>query len=775
MTPVSEHLARVTEALEATVIHSTVAFSWLGLRSSVVPRTRRLPDDVLRRYLLAALQARLYQSFYSQGTVTPVDDDVAAGPPRGEPAFRTALSVANTGEGYWSSGWQASAVDASSLVVGRGGLMLRAGSRSCRGVGGVSPEPGAPVLVHFPKEQNAESPGYYMAYGNRELPKRHDQTLIRLYLNLTPEGAIEWVRYATRLFNGLQIPFQLKVRNDPKEFRRCDTVVLYVEAERYRQVAAALEQLYPHLAPHLKKCVPVFCKRLIDGVGLAEDPSDGQSFGLHRCRILADGILRAFERQQRTTADRLGAVVACFRDSGINLDEPFLNPGANDVYRPIKPTASSVNSSQLNVTPPAEPAAYLRTAVRIADQLTMSAIWEGDRCNWMGYGSTSVGPELVASYAALGPDLYGGTSGVALFLGDVFRATGDMGAQRTAAGAMRHALSSVQTLPPMAYAGLYTGWVGIAMAAARLGVLLQSEELVKRAEEVVARVRAAHEARQACELDLLSGRAGAIVGLLILHGLLQRGDLLELAVQHGDELLRAADRTRDASSWRSPISEPGGRNLTGLSHGASGVSYGLLELFRATGESRFLAGAQAGFAYERRRFDPAKGNWLDLGWRLGHGPRSSFATLWCHGAPGIALARLRAVETTGDEACTSEAATGLDTTRRRVRRWLETGDANYSLCHGLAGLAEVLSLGAAVMKNDEPLYREVADAGIAALAKGRVAWPCGVSGGETPSLMLGLAGIGLFYLRLHCPEVPSVLMLRPEAFVHQSSSSASMM
>ena len=42
-------------------------------------------------------------------------------------------------------------------------------------------------------------------------------------------------------------------------------------------------------------------------------------------------------------------------------------------------------------------------------------------------------------------------------------------------------------------------------------------------------------------------------------------------------------------------------------------------------------------------------------------------------------------------------------------------------------------------------------------------WPCGVmSGGETPNLMLGTAGIGYFYLRLYdAAAVPSVLLLAP--------------
>jgi hypothetical protein len=34
-------------------------------------------------------------------------------------------------------------------------------------------------------------------------------------------------------------------------------------------------------------------------------------------------------------------------------------------------------------------------------------------------------------------------------------------------------------------------------------------------------------------------------------------------------------------------------------------------------------------------------------------------------------------------------------------------------------------------------------------------------GGSTPGLLLGLAGIGHFFLRLTRPEVPSVLLFRP--------------
>jgi hypothetical protein len=39
-------------------------------------------------------------------------------------------------------------------------------------------------------------------------------------------------------------------------------------------------------------------------------------------------------------------------------------------------------------------------------------------------------------------------------------------------------------------------------------------------------------------------------------------------------------------------------------------------------------------------------------------------------------------------------------------------------------------------------------------------WPCGTHSGETPNLMLGLAGIGHFLLRLGNPETPPLVALR---------------
>ena len=93
--------------------------------------------------------------------------------------------------------------------------------------------------------------------------------------------------------------------------------------------------------------------------------------------------------------------------------------------------------------------------------------------------------------------------------------------------------------------------------------------------------------------------------------------------------------------------------------------------------------------------------------------------------------------------------------------WLHSGTGNYSLCHGLSGNAEILLYGWQVLGQDfvEGLAtaHAVANARIANSMKYTGPWRG--KGSEPPGLMLGLAGIGYFYLRLYNQSTRSVLSL----------------
>jgi lantibiotic modifying enzyme len=407
-------------------------------------------------------------------------------------------------------------------------------------------------------------------------------------------------------------------------------------------------------------------------------------------------------------------------------------------------------------------ASMLDAALRISREIVAGAVWQAERCSWVGaMPEEAPGGRTTLTYRALGPDLYGGTAGVGLFLAELARATGDPDSRRTSLAALRHAVSRVDDIPPFSRLGLYAGRPGVALALALAARALDEPEL-----ETVARAIASSTARtreQSDEHDLMSGRAGAVVGLLALRALLDDDALLDAAVDHGEALLDDAHRTDAGICWRSP-NLPAARGLTGYSHGAAGVAVALLELAAATAQQRYRDAAEAAFAYERALYDPAARNWPDLRSSADGRARAEpgFATFWCHGAPGGALARLRALELGGDGRLRGEACAGLSTTAAWVAGALASASVNYSLCHGLAGNAEILLECVSLLPGSTPdLVQRVALAGIDTyLARGSP-WPSGAHGGATPCLFLGLAGIGRFYLRLAKPELPSLLLVRP--------------
>ena len=265
----------------------------------------------------------------------------------------------------------------------------------------------------------------------------------------------------------------------------------------------------------------------------------------------------------------------------------------------------------------------------------------------------------------------------------------------------------------------------------------------------------------------MSGLAGSLTGFLALARMFGEPLYLNRAADCADQILARARRHDDALCWPSTLIA-GAPALLGLSHGASGIAVALLEAAHATGEARFKQAAARGFEYERLLFDTDARNWPDLR-NLSPSPSSerSFATYWCHGAPGVALARIRALELGRAETAHSEAQIALQTTRAAVRTALQVGQSNFSLCHGVCGNAEVLMEGRRWLSAEgadgegREWPAQVAESGVRFYGASAAHWPCGTHGGSTPSLFLGLAGIGHFYLRAAHPEIPSVLYIRP--------------
>lgn len=770
------------DAIAAVSILSPTSFSWFHEPSPILPRKLRdtLSPRNAREFLLNELTAVLYSRFYTRGVATPSTPEMDRYPPPGFTPFATELSTANSGTGYWEDGWHVVAVEDGNARVRRGGLLLWADLSACWPTRPGAITPGDAVRLRVAKESLNVSPAFYVAFGNNPLIAQGADRLLRLYWNIDADGAVSFVKDATTRLNDADLPFRLKVLRDPSLFTRCDAAVVYISKGTFRAVASLLCNTYAEVSAHMKPGVPVFTKPLSGGVGVAEDPVARESFGRNRCRLVAEALIRAYELDRNSVDDRLKIVSDRLAEDNISLAEPFLNSGSTDNYIPFVDLRSeTIREPQPSKLRGASVATdiFLRTADELGWRLAREAVWLGDQCNWLGalpMARRDGEHRLDISYTAMGPDFYSGTSGIALFLAELYVASGARDVRRTALGAIQQALGYVDSVSANCYLGLYSGALGVVFAAARVGILLGEEHVVRRAAELLARLlmrQRQSEGLEIREYDLLSGDAGTIVALLVLQDVLQDPSFISIARDLGDRLVRGAVQSNRGWSWGSPTHHHR-RNLIGLAHGTSGIGHALLELFAATGDTRYRSAAARAHEYERSWFDSSQGNWPDFRERVGRqkfGTRSyDFSTFWCHGAPGIGLARLGAYDITNDTTCKEEACLALNTTCKMLETALGSGSVNYSLCHGLAGNVDVLlharSILPAYWDSKASLAWEVAEAGIARSSKRGGTWSCGVEKAETPGLLLGLAGIGYFCLRLHDPAVPSVLMLRRKDF-----------
>jgi type 2 lantibiotic biosynthesis protein LanM len=407
-------------------------------------------------------------------------------------------------------------------------------------------------------------------------------------------------------------------------------------------------------------------------------------------------------------------------------------------------------------------ARLLDSARAIGDRLDALALRGRDGIAWIGL-EMKQGERW--ELAPAGIDLYSGLPGLALFLAYLGASTGEARYTNLADAALESLRREIDRARPWhKYIGAFFGWGGAIYTLTHLAALWNRPELLAEAEALVEVLPALIEQDET--LDVVGGVAGCILSLRDLYRAVPSERIRSVLVACGERLIARAqpapgpsgDGTVAALGWPAPIPTAG--PLVGLSHGAAGIAWALLELAALTGELRFQQAALAGIAYERSVFSPAADNWPDLRKLdiLGSDAADDhvhFPTLWCHGAPGIGLARLLTLPHLDDEAVRAEIDAALRATLR------QGFGGNHSLCHGdLGNLETVLQ---AAQRLDDRFWRAEVDR-LAAMILDSIdqnGWRYGVPlNVETPGLMTGLAGIGYGLLRLADPDrVPSVLAL----------------
>lgn len=416
---------------------------------------------------------------------------------------------------------------------------------------------------------------------------------------------------------------------------------------------------------------------------------------------------------------------------------------------------------------------FAEEALQIARRLSHLCLRDDNALGWIGL-------DLVdETYWQLAPapiGLYTGTAGIAHALDAVAAVTGDAETRELAVAAFdqvaKRCLLIAETLDGLAkkpgpteigiggfgpFGGAIYALSHAAVrydrpdyAAAAATLLPSMDELV--GDDVL--------------LDVVSGSAGAILALLSLeHAAPGRGGL-ETAMRCADRLLATRQVIGDGWGWVTPINPEA--PLAGFSHGASGVAYAFARLNAVAPRPEYQEAAHRALRYELTTYDAELRTWRDL--RPANVSGRTVMNAWCHGAPGVALARAEferlgtvpeladLIENDRHKAVLASMSTGLDLDP-------VSGLGNHSLCHGDVG--NLLTVEASHRPDTEPEVAELLPrVWNTLLHEGREnGWLCGVPHGvETPGLMTGLAGIAWGLARMAAPAlVPDVLTLAEPA------------
>ncbi|WP_147332773.1 T3SS effector HopA1 family protein [Archangium gephyra] len=344
----------ILSLVDAVELHSPTRYAFRGeLRE--VPAAPTLPPGVAWPGAAgdsaegSALRQTLEMELYTRGYVRPSGTPVPADP-MVQRDHGAALSAANNGRGTWESGWRIQGTDEDGMVgVIKDGItfwMAPAGLRTASG----RIRPGDWCRVWVAKELRNLMPGFYFAIGNGDERDRRDapEPLVRFYWHLTAEGAAAYMAEATSRLNALNVPFRTKVLSDPGAYVRSDAGVLYLERRLYPRVREVVLELHRAVASRLRPEVPMFTRALAPGLGLAEDPRGGMSFGQSRCRLVARGLWSGFTRGRTDREGRLAAVAEAFHEAGVDPAVPYLETGSPELYSAKPETVAATRPIHMN-------------------------------------------------------------------------------------------------------------------------------------------------------------------------------------------------------------------------------------------------------------------------------------------------------------------------------------------------------------------------------------------------------------------------------------------
>lgn len=384
---------------------------------------------------------------------------------------------------------------------------------------------------------------------------------------------------------------------------------------------------------------------------------------------------------------------------------------------------------------------FLYAARQIGDYIASTAVWneERDKCTWLALNQDKKGK---SKFGILNYSLYEGM-GVILFLASLAKETGEEKFTDIAKSAIAgmEELFKFNKLDNSIPFSVFHGIGSIAYIYYNLSVLWEDQKLYEKFLDNI-KLLSQRDLEKETELDIISGAAGIVIFCINIYEKVKEPILLETAGKYGEFLYNAIESSSKSF-------------LTGFSHGYAGFATALFMLHGYTGEEKYMQLAMKMVHEENKEFCPVDTNWKDLRSEDNKGGQ----VYWCHGAPGIALARTISLQYANPE----DSSLFERDIELAINKLLEKG-FNHSLsdclCHGIIGNLDIL-LTVAAKKQDRCLLDKtysLAEAVLKTIMKEglRVSTLYSI---ETINFMLGLSGIGYGMLHLNNPKLPSILSL----------------
>lgn len=388
----------------------------------------------------------------------------------------------------------------------------------------------------------------------------------------------------------------------------------------------------------------------------------------------------------------------------------------------------------------------LEAAKTIAGYICDRAIVTGASVTWP---NTVEGINPYIELNVMNDNLYNGKVGVCLFLSACLKVLGGQAnigflqtqlvsemfktADRVQQGALR-----------IGRIGAGKGIGGIVYALVKMWEFTADELLLRKALQLSQTISDQLIANDV-EYDVISGSAGAILGLLALYGICPSDEVLQRAVKCADHLLECrVEGSNGFKAWKpSGMFTLDNQPVPAFSRGASGIALALGRLYKVSGQMRYMQAAREAVWYENDILQEQEYAWPGL-----KGQNAEIQLSWCTGAAGICLNRLEAGDIIGFERKNSDLKASLNLISC-------AGDLNRdNISWGNFGLIDVL-VTASYKLDDGKLYHE------AFKRASRYSEDCYSADFYSTihdlSFFNGISGIGYVLLRLVDRQLPSIL------------------